>query len=269
MDAPTPTAPTPPSTGRASGTGLEFRFALLYGGLATVLIASIVGVFLIARQPTPPPPPAWSTWRPAAGSTASMETAITNHVAAQYKLNKAGAPLVAIVPSAPEGTHGTTVTPVSTIGFLSSATASSCCTRVVATTGNLQDQFCGLGTACAITRGTASLTRGRLVRREALELALYTFKYVPSVNAMIAYMPPVPGAKTFTMLYLERSNLQPELARPLTKTLPLATPPLPTSPDPLEKKTIDNLTLPVEFSFIQYKNLGDGTQALIISPTTA
>ncbi len=263
------TAPPPAATPeKPAGFGLEFRFALIYGVLATILVASIVGVVLIAREGSPPKPPAWSTWRPASASSSVMTSEIAAHVSNQYKLNKAGAPLLAIVPSAPEGTAGTTVTPVSTIGFLTSATATSCCARVVSTTDNLQVQLCGLGTRCSITRGVASADRGRLVRREALELALYTFKYVPNVNAMIAYIPPQAGTNQTTLLYLERSNLQAELDKPISQTLPLATPPLPTSPDPRESATIDRLTNPVEFSLIQYKNLGDGTQALILSPTT-
>ena len=54
-------------------------------------------------------------------------------------------------------------------------------------------QLCGLGSECSIATGTRDRARERLVRREALELALYTFKYVPSVNAVIAYMPPPPA----------------------------------------------------------------------------
>jgi hypothetical protein len=262
--APAPLAPPQ----KPAGFGLEFRFALLYGALATILVASIVGVVLVAREGSPPKPPAWSAWRPASASSSVMASEIAAHVSNQYKLNKAGAPLVAAVPSVPEGTSGTTVTPVSTIGFLTSATATSCCARVVSTTDNLQVQLCGLGARCSITGGVATADRGRLLRREALELALYTFKYVPNVNAMIAYIPPPAGTNQITLLYLERSNLQAELDKPISQTLPLATPPLPTNPDPREKATIDRLTNPVEFSLIQYKSLGDGTQALIISPTT-
>ena len=34
--------------------------------------------------------------------------------------------------------------------------------------------------------------RGQLLRREALELSLYTLKYVPGTNAVLTYLPP-PG----------------------------------------------------------------------------
>ena len=116
---------------------------------------------------------------------------------------------------------------VSTIAIRSSPTSSTF-SRIISTSGNLQEQFCGLGPACSIEGGTATAARERLLRREALEVALYTFKFVPSVNAVIAYMPPPPGQAPSTLLYLERSNLSQELSKPIVRTLPLATPPLPT-----------------------------------------
>ena len=67
------------------------------------------------------------------------------------------------------------------------------------------------------------------MRREALEMALYTFKYVPAVNAVIAYLPPPQGQPPSKLLYLERSNLADELHAPLAKTLPVDPPPLPSA----------------------------------------
>ena len=52
--------------------------------------------------------------------------------------------------------------------------------------------LCGLGASCSIATGTPSVERGELVRREILELALYTFKYVGGIENVIAFMPP-PG----------------------------------------------------------------------------
>ena len=50
--------------------------------------------------------------------------------------------------------------------------------------------FCGLGAHCSIATGKPSQTRGQLVRREALETALYTFKYMPVIDSVIVFMPP-------------------------------------------------------------------------------
>jgi hypothetical protein len=192
---------------------------------------------------------------------------IADHVAGQYKLSKGGDQLVAIVPGKPEVTKNTRVSPIAKIGFLSSPTATQCCSRIVTTGHTIQAQFCGLGSSCSITHGTPTAARERLLRREALELALYTFKYAPSVNAVIAYMPPPPGQAPSTLLYLERGNLSHQLSEPLSATLPLETAPLPSQPDPKEKDTIDKLTLPVEYSF-QYEALTSDTSAIVLTPSS-
>ncbi len=49
---------------------------------------------------------------------------------------------------------------------------------VVPATHSFQYILCGLGANCSIKGGKASTARHALLRREALELALYTFKYV-------------------------------------------------------------------------------------------
>ena len=159
------------------------------------------------------------------------------------------------------------MTKISAIGFLRSANATQF-DRVVRTSGNVQDQFCGIGSECSIAKGAPNAQRERLVRREALEVALYTFKYVPAVNAVIAYMPPPGGSQPNTLLYLERGNLSHELSAPLARTLPLDAPPLPAAPDKKESAAIDRLTIPVEYSF-QFQSLTDGTEALVLTPPPA
>ena len=54
--------------------------------------------------------------------------------------------------------------------------------------------LCGLGTSaqCAITEGTPSTERFTLLHRQALELSLYTFKYVDDVDSVLVFMPPTP-----------------------------------------------------------------------------
>jgi hypothetical protein len=247
-------------------SGFGARFAFIYGGLGAIAVASIVGLVLVARQPGPPKQPAWSTWKPQTSSTANMTQQIADHVAAQYKLSSSGGQLLAIIPSKPEITRNTKVSDVSTIAIRPSASSQNF-SRIVATKGNEQLQLCGLGSECSIDHGTATAARERLTRREALEVALYTFKYVPSVNALIAYMPPPPGQTPQTLLYLERANLSDQLKQPLSRTLPLGKPPLPSQTDRKESSTIDRLTLPVEYSF-GYQPLSNGTDALILTPTS-
>ncbi len=49
---------------------------------------------------------------------------------------------------------------------------------------------------CSIKEGKPSNERGLLVTREALELALYTFRYVSGVERVIVTMPPPPPGST-------------------------------------------------------------------------
>ncbi len=113
--------------------------------------------------------------------------------------------------------------------------------------------------------GTATETRGRLVRREALEVALYTFKFVPAIHSVVAFMPPPPGSTQTTLLYLQKDNLAKELSQPLAKTLPLVKPPLPTSPDTQEAPTIDKLTLPAVYKY-SLQQLQDASALLVLNP---
>src|SRR5947209_5781330 len=51
--------------------------------------------------------------------------------------------------------------------------------------------LCGVGsTNCSIGVGTPSPDRLLLLRREALELALYTFKYISGTQNVVAILPP-------------------------------------------------------------------------------
>jgi hypothetical protein len=246
-------------------SGFGGRFLIFYVLLGAVLAAAVTGLVLVALQPGPPKAPKWSTWKPQSGNTQKVTQEIADHIATRYKLTTKGDQLVAIVPGKPEVTHNTSISPVAKVGILSSPTATQCCSRVIDTGTAVQEQFCGLGSSCSISRGTPTAARERLLRREALELALYTFKYAPTVQSVIAYMPPPPGQAPSTLLFLERSNLAHELRRPLSETLPLAEPPLPSQPDPKEAATIDKLTLPVEYGF-QYQAYTPTSSAIILTP---
>jgi hypothetical protein len=256
-----PLVSAPP--GRGSGS-FGFRFALIYGGLAALGAVAIAVLVVFVQQGGGKARP-WSTWRPAIGSESKMTQEIADYVAPRYKATAAGTQLVAVIPSSPEITSGTKATKISAMCFIPNLNAQTCERIVMTAHGNLQAQFCGIGSECSISAGTASAPRERLVRREALEMALYEFKYVPGVKAMIAYLPPPKGQSPTSMLYLERSNLKQELSHPLDDTLPLDPPPLPTQSDAKEKTTIDKLTLPALFQY-QVQALRDGTDALVLTP---
>ncbi|MGZ4416150.1 MAG: hypothetical protein ACXVRZ_17500, partial [Gaiellaceae bacterium] len=107
---------------------------------------------------------------------------------------------------------------------------------------------CGLGTSCAIASGTPSVERGQRVRREILELALYTFKYAAGIHNVIAFMPPQAGKQAKYVVYLRSSDLADELKQPLATTLG-ANVPLPKAIPAREAHAIDTTTGPRLYSF--------------------
>ena len=194
--------------------------------------------------------------------TAQITSQIADHVSHQYHLNSKGTQLLAVVAEAPTVTDGTHKIAISNIAVQNAKPGKSI--DIVNSGGTWVDNLCGLAPSCAIGSGKATTQRGRLVRREALKVALYTFKFVPSIKAILAFMPPPPGGAS-TLLYLQRSDLQKQLSEPLSKTLPRAYPPLPTQSDKQEAATIDKLTLPAVYKFT-YQQLQDASALLVLNP---
>ena len=111
----------------------------------------------------------------------------------------------------------------------------------------------GLGRNGSIPGGTPSAERLLLLKREALELALYTFRYADDVDMVVALLPPNPNdaAKAPTLgklpqipaLFYRPGDLRSELAVPLTATLPAQTPrPEQFKLEDPEAKRVDALT---------------------------
>jgi len=113
----------------------------------------------------------------------------------------------------------------------------------------------GLGPKGSIRGGKPTEARHRLLRREALELALYTFRYVKGVDEVVALLPPKPptqakkGASAATSadtptqaLFFRPGDLEPQLEIPLQATIPPQTPRPETIPGS-EARRIDALTL--------------------------
>ena len=77
------------------------------------------------------------------------------------------------------------------------------------------------------------------LRREALELALYTFNYVADIDGVVVLMPPVAGQEAQPRRLLPPAGRQPSLQNPLVDTLPGPTPNVRTlmhSPQPADRQ---------------------------------
>ncbi len=80
--------------------------------------------------------------------------------------------------------------------------------------------LCGLGKKCAISSGKPTQVRHLLLRRESLELALYTFRYVRDVDLVVVFLPPPPGKDASQAMLYRAKDVKGELNRPLGATLP-------------------------------------------------
>jgi hypothetical protein len=259
-------SPVPDTIVKPTGR-YKLRFGLLYGGLVAVGIAAVVGLVVLVAKPSSSSSVSakgWSDWKPDSGTTSQMATQIAQHVAREYKLNKSGAPLLAVVAGPPQVTSGTHNISVSNIAVKKAAKAAGI--EIVPSASTWKEQLCGIGGAgCSIASGKPTETRGRLVRREALEIALYTFKFVPAIKSIVAFMPPPAGQPPSTLLYLQKDDLTKQLDQPLRRTLPLEKPPLPSAPDTKEAGMIDKLTLPTVYSY-DYQQLQDASALLVLNP---
>lgn len=214
----------------------RFRWAL--GLLILLAVAAVAGAVVLAvsgrraRTVSAAAAP-WSAWRPADGGLAGAQE-IADYVAPYYRatpaqqlavvtvvnLNNPLAPVQVVVPSSASGTE-----------------------VPLPATETVVYNLCGEGSSnCSIGVGRPSSARLLLLRREALELALYTFKYVAGSQAVVALLPPgyttvactgpCPAGRRRPVrtpldlaVVFERSELAPWLSRPLRDTLPEDLPP--------------------------------------------
>jgi hypothetical protein len=240
------------------------RFGLIYGGLGAVLVLAIVGVAIFASRSINPGP-RWSAWKPSGGGLGASKQ-IAEHVAARYHL-PGGEQMVDVIAKAPSVSPASTVTiPIHYLAVRGTKGQGDQITSV-SPTDSVMYSLCGLGASCAIAKGKASVERGRLVRREIVELALYTFKYVGGVKNVIAFMPPQPGASPKYVVFLRKDDLEEQLKQPLVTTL-AAKVPLPKTIPAREVRTIDSVTEPRVFSF-SLSQAQQGDAILVLAPLPA
>jgi hypothetical protein len=229
-----------------------------------VLGLAIAGVAIFATRSISPGPK-WSAWKPSGGGLGASKQ-IADHVAAAYHL-PGGEQMVDVIAKAPSVSPASTVTiPIHYLAVRGTKGHSDEVTTV-SSTDSVMYSLCGLGASCAIAKGKASVERGRLVRREIFELALYTFKYIGGVKNVIAFMPPQPGAAPKYVVYLRKDDLQEQLKQPLVTTL-AAKAPLPTAIPAREVHAIDSITEPRVFSF-SLSQAQQGDAVLVLAPLPA
>jgi hypothetical protein len=176
----------------------------------------------------------------------------------------AGPPI--IVTNQPEGSTQILVRTIAITPDLPSG-GSSDDRDVVLVDGNTSVQYvlCGYGQNCSIAKGQPSVERHTLLRREALELALYTFKTVPSIDSVSVFLPPRPdGASAPTMVFLQRKDVADQLARPIDDVLSPKTPAIgKMSADELELVNRATSSRLYQYNYTQAQ---DGSAVMLLDP---
>jgi hypothetical protein len=229
LDRIVPSLRSPGATGVVYGGRFMLAYlvlVLVFGGVAALF------TYMLVRETSP----AWSSFEPEGGGLARA-TNIANFVAKDYR---SGNTQVAVVEAQPPVVQQTPIDVIAVAreqiqevggGFITVERADN----------SLFYVMCGFGTACSLGRGTdASQT---LLRREALELSLYTFKYMDNIQSVVTLLPPR-GDET-RAIYLRRQAFKRALERPLNRTL-VSTPPH-TSASIMDAGLVDQLTAHREF----------------------
>jgi hypothetical protein len=268
ISAPAPPEPelplqlAPTRGDRARKTSYRLRFGIIYLVLAAIVGAGVGTFVVLASRPAPPEAAAWSSWEPT-GSKLAQVRQIADRIPKAYKQ--------------PNGEQ-LTVTQASQLTVTTGPVA-SIIVRPDASRGRAEESdidtysaadavsygLCGLGSGshCGMSLGTSGELL-MLLSRQALELALYTFKYVSDVNSVVVFLPPSPEGQPSVSVFFRRGDVADELRRPLSHLLPARTP-NPASLSNIELGNIAKLTRPRTYSF-EFNAAGDGKPILILTP---
>jgi hypothetical protein len=239
------------------------RFFVIYTLLGLALGAAVAGVVVYAGRSINPAPK-WSTWQPTGGGLGAAKE-IADRVGRTYRL-PSGEQLVDVIAKSPSVSPANQQIPIHYVAVRGS-NGSGDAIFPISSDDSVMYSLCGLGTSCAIDKGKPSVERGTLVRREILELALYTFKYISGVKHVIAFMPPTPGSQPQYVIYLQRGDVASQLNIPLVKTLGNKVP-LPTKITRGEQQTIDAATESKVYKF-SLSQAQQGDAILVLAPLSA
>lgn len=222
-----------------------------------VVLAGAVGVlalfaYLVSRGTSN----SWSSYQPKGGDVFTKAQNMADHVAPAYKYN--GAP-IAVVQAQPLVYQDAVVDgiaftrqPFRKIG--------SPLKQFEPSGSTVAYVFCGSAARCGLP-STGAQDTVPLLRRETLELALYTFKYTPSVDSIVGLLPP--AGSTNYAIYLRRRNFQKELSKPLDATLPQHKVLSYQQLSPVERATVDRLTMKNTYES-QFSKGANGRTVLVL-----
>jgi hypothetical protein len=233
---------------------------MAYLALAAVLGVAIGSLVVFIERPAPKPPPPWSPWQPNEASRGVRQQEIASHVGSQYHL-KGGKPLVHVVVRDPDASPNP-IRDVAVARTLDPKQRSDVL-AVVDSAKTAMYILCGDGPRCSIKEGKPSVARGAVLRREALELALYSFRYLDNTDSVVAFFPPRKGQDLNHVYFFARTDFKDQLKAPLRFTLPQSK--LRGGLAQHERRTVDALTVPRQFRFALRREQG-GANVLVLAP---
>ena len=250
---PIPEAPAdPPRAADPGPSPFRTRFGFVAGALVGCLLAA--GVLLLTLLTTGGPSEReglardWSTWKPASTGSLSGAEQIADHIERTYRNEKRKQ--LATVGTGPIAIRGIP---------LEVAIPKGDSFEVLDGVG-VQYTLGGIGDQGKLTDSKPGKARHRLLRREALELALYSFRYLPEVSMVVTLLPPASGkderigatpAKAAAKkrdepqaqaLFYRPGDLKPQLQVPLKFTMALSPPAIDRFRGE-EARRIDSLTM--------------------------
>jgi hypothetical protein len=245
----------------ARSVSVARRFSLAYFALAALLGVAVGTFVVLIERPAPAPPPPWSAWQPTNEQRSARQEQIAAHVAAQYRLPN-GEKIVDVVVRDPQR-EPNAIRDIALTRTLQPTDPSD----ILDATGTEKTAMyvlCGSGgpPGCAIEEGEPSKARTDVLRREALELALYTFRYLDETDSVVAFFPP---KDLEDVMYFTKADLADQLRVPLRQTLAQPRGPIPASLSTRERRLIDELTEPRQFR-ASLREERDGAKALMLAP---
>ena len=252
----------------------RWRFAVAYLALAVLAGVGVGLAVMLVTRPDDGAEVPWSQWQPV-GRETSYPDQIAQRIGGAYRL-PSGRQLAAVTASPPRVTSSEPVAVQAVViqnrSALPSARPSI---EIVSTEDAIMYELCGLGQQCSIAEGEPSMERFQLLRREALELGLYTFKYVEGAESVIVLLPPNlgenvqdPSDDESIALFLQKKDFERELAQPVGSTLSLASPPGIGEQSPNEVAVVNRLTDQHIFQY-QFEQAQTGGALMILAPINA
>jgi hypothetical protein len=265
----------------------KFRAALgLLIGLAIGALA-VAAVILIGGNKSTRSIP-WSDWQPSDSGTLGARE-IADHIAPLYRIS--GTDQLAVVTvvnlgnaTAAQAAAQTGIANQASSGLQIAVRPDASSSQLSLLTGKtIAYNLCGLGSSnCSIGVGQPSPDRLLLLRREALELALYSFRYLSGTENVVAILPPGHTVQTCTLcakpnqhsvtkpvniaLLFLHDELKPWLSQPLDQTLPEQFPPTVSEVRAApEAGLVEQITARGMFSE-QIEQAQDGSNLVVLTP---